>query len=347
MIAICLFGQLAFAKENVPNGELALTDMRACVFADDKAGFLCAATAQRGATAEHLNWQVEWSLVVGDRTLKRGSSTVVVPGDSDIPLYHIEIPMPPIREGVVMPVRLRMNWRAGDNVNRHTRQLYLFSRDPFASRQKFLENAQISLFDSEGNTAKVLEEYEIPYLRLLDLAAVDLVTKGILLVGEGVSLREQRHLAESLFLAAQRGVAVLCLAPKEGDVPLALERNGKLLRPSRMMLEHEQIVRHYDKRFDLLHTLNPLVLDATRSGSVVLAARWEEDLSRRDYWSWLDMEFPRRTPRESGGKFMVCGLGLMSHWEESPVPRYFFLRLLEECTEAQSALEKSDAIIQR
>ncbi len=347
MIAICLFRQFAFAQEAVPNGELKPTDKRACVFADDKAGFIYASTAPRGAAAEHFNWQVEWSLVVGNRTLKRGSSKVVVPGDSDIPLYLIGIPMPPLRNDVVMPVELRMTWRADDSVYQDTRQLYLFSRDPFATRQKFLEDARISLFDSEGKTAEVLDEHEIPYARLLDLAAVDLVTEGILLVGEGVSFREQRKLAESLIMAAQRGVAVLCLAPREGDVPLSVEQNGKMLRPNRLMLEREEIVRHYDKRFDSLHTLSPLVLSATRSGSVVQAASWEDNLSRRDHWSWLDMEFPNKTPKEPDGRLIVCGLGLISDWDASPVPRYLFLRLLEECTEAQPVLEKSNEIIQR
>jgi hypothetical protein len=245
-----------------------------------------------------------------------------------------------LRNGVVMPVQLQLTWHVGARTYERSQPLYIFSRDPFAIRQTFLENARIQLFDLDGNTAELLEKHEIPHSRLLDLAAIDLVTEGIVLVGEGVSLREQRKLPATLIRAAQRGVPVLCLAPVDGDFPLEIAQDGRSVRPSRFTLERGAVVRRYDERFDQLATDCHLSLETRRNEVVIAAADGQAD------WSWLEMSFPTEKPGKPNGSVIVCGFGIVSQWEASPVPRYLFVRLLEELT-AESALEKEDAYTQR
>ncbi len=344
MLAICSSRCIAVGHEMQPEVafELRPNDNRSCVFANDKARFLYSAAARPGDAAKNVDWQVDWSLVAGNRTLTRGSGKALVPGDSDIPQYVVEIPTPPLRTSVVLPAEMRVTWIADGRKYQHNRPLYMFSRDPFAAQQALWEYVHIKLFDADGKTAILLDENEIPHSRLLNLSAIDLVTEGIVLVGEGVSFRKQRKLPESLLRAAQRGVPVLCLAPSEGDFPLAIRRNGQPVRPSRLELERGDIVRRYDKRFDEIRTVCHLSLESRRNEVVISAANGKDD------WSWLNMEFPAEAPGMPSGRLIICGLGIVSLWDTSPVPRYLFVHLLEELTRARSTSEdQEDAFTQR
>jgi len=348
MIAICLSTTLclstsrALGQESQTKGADALlpADSRSCVFADNKTLF---SYFHPDAVARDVEWHVEWSLMAGARTITRGSGEVMLLGGSDSPQQIVQIPTPPLRDNVVLPVQLQMTWTAGDKKYHHTRPLFIFSRNPFAVRQAFLEEAQIKLFDVDGETAELLDAHEIPHSRLLNLSAMDRLTEGIVLIGEGVSFRQQRRLAETLFQAAQRGVSVLCLAPSEGALcPLTSEENGQFLQPSRLLLERENVVLRYDKRFDKIPTLSYLALEPRRNEVVI------SDANDQGGWSWLELEFPpEATKKKTPGRLIVCGLGMVSHWEASPVPRYLFVHLLEELTPTKSNLEEQkDAFTQ-
>ncbi|NOY41293.1 MAG: hypothetical protein GXP26_05595 [Planctomycetes bacterium] len=333
MLAICLPRHLTLGQEKLVEsaGELIPVSNRSCVFADEKTFF---DYSPKNVAARHADWQIDWSLMVGARTIARGSSEAIVPADSDVPLYLAEIPTPTLRDDVVLSAELRMTWTAGRKKYQHNRPLFIFSRNLFPTKQSLLENAQIKLFDADGRTAELLEKNEIPHSRLLNLSAIDLVTEGIVLVGEGVSFRKQRKLAESLLRVAQRGVPVLCLAPSEGDIPLAMRQEGELIRPSRLALERGHVVRRYDKRFDEIPIVCHLSLESRRN-EVVLSA-----IDGKDDWAWLDMEFSPEASGKPPGRLIVCGLGIVTHWDKSPVPRYLFVRLLEELTSIQSTMEK-------
>lgn len=341
MLAICMLKHLVLGQETLGESanQLVPVNNRSCVFADDKTLF---GYSIQNAEARDVDWRVDWSLLAGDRTITRGSSEVRLLGGSDSPQLNVQIPTPPLRDSVILPVQLQMTWTAGGKKYQHNRPLYIFSRNPFATRKAFLKNAQIKLFDSDSKTVELLDKNEIPHTRLLNLSAIDLVTEGIVLVGEGVSFRKQRKLSESLLRAAQRGVPVLCLAPSEGDFPLAIQQDGQLTRPSRLVLERGEVVRRYDKRFDEVPTICHLSLESRRNEVVISAANGKDD------WSWLNMEFPAEAPGMPSGRLIVCGLGIVSHWDTSPVPRYLFVHLLEELTSAQSTLEnQEDAFTQR
>ncbi len=333
MIAICLSTNIALGQESRTENPAALKILssRSC-FLESEEAHITYSVSDPVEEDEGL----EWALVAAGRTLAHGSS-----GSTDIEsdtvlarIYNIAVRMPPLRAGIVLPAELQVTWLRNKQTRRTKRSIYIFSRNPFAAQQAFLEEAQIKLFDADGRTAELLDKNEIPHSRLLNLSAIDLVTEGIVLVGEGASFRKQRKLAESLLRVAQREVPVLCLAPSEGDFSLAIRQDGLLVRPSRLALERGDVVRRYDKRFDEIPIACHLSLESLRN-KVVLSA-----VDGKDDWAWADMEFSAEASEKPPGRLIVCGLGIVTHWEESPVSRYLFVRLLEELTRAQSTLEK-------
>lgn len=325
MLLICLPCHVSSGQEEPAESavELVPADKRACFFADDKVALLYSAPVGP--------WHVDWSLMVGNRTVRKGSSQARLPADGQ--QYLVEISTPPLRPGIVLPVNLQMTWISGNRNNQQSRPLTIFSRDPFTTRHALLEQAQIKLFDADGQTAELLENYEIPHTRLINLSAIDLVTEGLVLVGEGVSFREQSRLPQALLRASQRGVSVLCLAPSEGEFPL---QDGQQARPHRLALQRGDVVRGFDKRFDEISTVSPLSL-VPRRNEVLLSAN-----NAAGDWSWLTLEFSPKSPDSPRGKLILCGLGIISHWDAGPVPRYLFVRLLEELSQTQSTEERQE-----
>ena len=70
-----------------------------------------------------------------------------------------------------------------------------------------------------GRTARIFEQAEIPFNRIATLGALDQVTEGIVVIGEGIDLTKVNGLGESMLLAAGRDVSVLCPATEKGDLP--------------------------------------------------------------------------------------------------------------------------------
>lgn len=325
MLAICLPHKFVFAQNTEATELLFALDGKAkCVLAGHDASFTYLPVDMRSGA-----WHVEWLLATAHRTLLQGTGKHLEGTDLTPPNYILKITMPGFREGLVLPVKLRMKWRNAEGKEQQiNRPLYVFSPNPFVGKQTFLKNAQIKLFDPEGKTAELLDKSEIPHTRLLNLSAIDLVTEGIILVGEGTSFREQRRLPQSLISAGQRGVSVLCLAPSDGDLSLAEQHSRKVT------LERGDVVRRYDKRFDEIAAIRPLSLQARKGGMVI------STVEENGPWSWVSMEFPANAPGKPSGKIVICGLGVISSWESGPVPRYLFARLLEDFTYRPKPLEE-------
>ncbi|QEG36523.1 hypothetical protein Pr1d_38370 [Bythopirellula goksoeyrii] len=330
MLAICLPCHLVSGQERPASHatDLVPVDTRSCFFADDEVSLLYSA-------ADEEALRITWSLMANGRTLEQGTSEAAVLADSCVQQIVVKFPTPHLRVGIVLAAELQTTW-ISDNAKHHlSRPLTIFSRDPFSSRRSSLENTRIKLFDSDGKTAELFERYDIPHTRLLNLSAIELVTEGLVLVGEGVSFRKQRRLSETLLRAAQRGVSVLCLAPSDGNFPLNAQQSGQ---PSRLILDRGEVVRRYDKHFDSLPTICPLSLVPQRKEVVIGFAQGNSQ------WSWLNMEFPSESPNASSTKLIVCGLGMVTHWEESPVPRYLFVHLLDELSPAQLTEESQENV---
>jgi len=71
-----------------------------------------------------------------------------------------------------------------------------------------------------GKTAAALQKLHVPFEQEKNLETLADRKGGVVLVGEGVSFREEPGLADTLTKLARRGVTVICLAPSAGSVPI-------------------------------------------------------------------------------------------------------------------------------
>jgi hypothetical protein len=218
--------------------------------------------------------------------------------------------------------------------------LWVFHPDPFVERMKWLEELKITLYDPDPKraTAKALEKLKVPFEEAPNAAALAEVKEGFILVGEGVSFKNDAGLGETLARAAARGLPVLCLAPKEGSFALPGAEGSGLPVPDGLELRRAEVITRVDKRLDA-KAWPP-------SGSVVasgLALKTEEGKVVAEAaaggtgWPWLEAEFGDR------GRLAVCGFALIERWDATPAPRYFFAGVLKRLTGSEKEKEKEEA----
>jgi hypothetical protein len=150
------------------------------------------------------------------------------------------------------------------------------------------------------------------------------VKEGFILVGEGVSFKDDAGLGETLVRAAARGLPVLCLAPKEGSFPLPGAEGAGLPVPVGMELRREEVITRVDKRLDAKAwppsgsvVASGLTLKAEEGKVVAEAAAGGAG------WPWLEVEYADR------GRLAVCGFAVVQRWDATPTPRYFFAGVLK------------------
>lgn len=314
-----------------------LLSSRTCYFSNEKIQLALLTPAGNGEAA-----QIHWSFSAQSRTLSRGGGRVtpVHTDEGESFRYQVSLQSPTLRPGVIIPVELRLNCEVAGTAQEFTRTLHFYSRDIVSVEKAFLKHAQIHLYDTEGQTVELFVRDEIPFSQLPNLAAIDALTAGIVIVGEGISFREQQNLSETLLLAASRGIQILCLAPSEGDLQLSTIENGLEKRPARMLFEQGDFVRRYDKRFDQLPSRSQFSLVPRRHG-ITLSVNATE---KRVGWSYLSLDFPSTNLRtdqvkQAPGRLVVCGLGIVQQWDASPVPKYLLIQLLHELVSKPSVEE--------
>lgn len=278
--------------------------------------------------AERPRLRVGWAFTIGRRTVAAGEA-VVDPGPDGPVTAVVHLDVPPVKDGVVLPALLTVTVAGEgrrDAPATVEKPLRIFPRNPFADRALWLEGLGITLFDPAGTTAGAFEAAGIPFVAARDIDGVADLKGGTLVVGEGVSLAEQPGLAGAMAALAARGVAVLCLAPKDGSLPDLAAVGGDALAAGSIALRRRDVIAELDKRLD--HEGWP-----GGDGEVVasgLALKAEGDrlactvLAGDRGWPWLEVGYAgRRT------KLVVCGFGVMKHWDDGPTPRFLLTRALE------------------
>jgi hypothetical protein len=277
--------------------------------------------------------RASWVISIDRRTVARGEVEVAAregqPGRFEVPWD-----VPDVKEGVIVRADLALSM-AGATWNS---PLWIFPRNPFAGRSSVLKNRSISLFDPEQTTARVLEATGVPFERVRNVDALAEQAGGLLIVGEGVSFRAYRALAEILIKAAARGRRVLCLAPADGLFPVPGADDPDLPAPGRLAFRDGRIIHALDKRLDD-HAWPPdgqvvagaLTLKA-EGGRVVAAVT-----PGPSGWPWLEADYPA-----SGGKLVVCGFAIVSHWDAGPTPRHLFARILDTLDEGGGGPRDAD-----
>ena len=285
-----------------------------------------------------LNGRMTWAHSAGQRTISRGE--MPVKGKSDT--VSVKLRIPPVKEGVVLDTQLTLGViQDGDRepVASLSKPLWLYAKNPFVDRTEWLEELKITLYDptDDEKTTDIFDGAEIPYKTVRNVGAFESLEEGMLVVAEGVSLEDHRGLGPAMTAVAARGIHVLCLAPSDGSfsLPGADNDDEAAPMPQRVSYRRQDVVTELDKRLDA-EAWPP-------DGNVIssrLAIKGDRDevlaevSESRQAWPWIEIQFPG-----DGATLLICGFGLIEHWDDGPTPRFLLARIFERLNPPQ---EKSD-----
>ncbi len=267
-----------------------------------------------------------WRLSAGQRSVAAGE--VEVDSTPEKPaVVPIALPVPPIRDdGAAISLKLTATLvvaRAGKPDATWEKDVWVFPKNPFADRTEWLKSLKLTVFDPPGATVKALNALSVPFEEQANAAGLADLTGGVLVIGEGVSLKEYPGMAMPLVKVASRGVTVLILAPANGE--LAVPGVGETDRPTDLTFRDDP-VRSLDKRLD------PSPLSVAR-----LTVRKSEDggvvgvvPGKAGDWPWVEAKLA------GSGRWMYCGYAIIEKWDESPTGRFLFSRTLEHLTKGRS-----------
>jgi hypothetical protein len=305
------------------------------VFGDTKTTFHYTVRA-----GEAIEGRAQWSLAVNRRTVERGEAAVkaAAGGAAEV---EVAINVPAVREGVIVEAQLAVGvYAAGEEkpAASYTKTLWIFPRDPFVDRSKWLKELKITLFDPSGKTADVLEKARVPFTFTKNTAALDDLKEGILVIGEGTSWKDHRALGEAVVQAAARDVPVLCLAPGEGSITLPGSTDAELPLSTGLSLRREDVIAELDKRLDSIAWPPDGSLSVCR-----LAIKGDRDrvslevTQERHAWPWIEARYAGK------GRLLICGFGIVRQWEATPAARYLLSELFSRLTaEKQAAATPQD-----
>jgi hypothetical protein len=271
------------------------------------------------------------------RVLPRGRGETPLAANDDKREVKVPLEIPPVNPGVILQTQLSVSVFADGKDKPEAvleKTVWIFPADPFNDRSKWLKDLKITLYDPDpkGKTADVLKALKVPFEEQRNVAALGELKEGVLLIGEGVSFKDDAGLGDILVQAAGRGVPVLCLAPSAGNIPLPGADNA-LPSPDNVILARRDTITKLDKRFDAQGWApdNQVVASSlavkTDDGRVVA-----EVVEGAKGWPWLQADFT-----DKKGRLLVCGFSLVAKWDASATPRYLFARLLERVTELQDS----------
>ena len=259
-----------------------------------------------------------WRHAVATRTLSAGEIDL----KAGAPLT-LKLKAPTLAEGVSLETQLTLNLVADEaSLANFSRTLWIFSRDPFIARKEWLKELGITLFDPGGQTEKIFEDAQIPITNVTTLGALEGIDSGLVVVGEGIDLKEQSALGEVLLGLARRGIRAICLAPVDGDFPHP--SSGDVI-PSALHFEGDHVVAEIDKRLSADvwtgngKTALQRFVPTAEAGELVLRVS-----RQRTGWSWLEATYAKNT------KLILCGYPIIKSWNQDPTGRYLFAKILEK-----------------
>ncbi len=177
-----------------------------------------------------------------------------------------------------------------------------------------------------GATKKTLAAAKVPFEQIDNAAALPELKEGLLLIGEGVSFKEERDLAEALDGLTARGLVVLCLAPTDGEIAIpGISDSGSGLGE---LTFRRDIVRRLDKRLApegwpaYGMAASSIVIKMGDSGVV------GEVTKGAGGWPWLEAR-----SAAGSGRFALGQHPIIATWETGPTSRFLLAKLLEHLTE--------------
>ncbi len=273
-----------------------------------------------------------WSLTTHRRTWSRGETGYVIASEG-LARVAVRTRLPAVNEGVVLAAELSV-FIEGDAVGTppviDRQQLWIYPRDAFAGRTRWLESLDIVLFDPVGATAAVWDRASLPYRRLERSELLAASNAGLIVIGEGAELDASAGVAAAVLAAVQQGTPVLWLAPADGR--MALPVPGAVPAPATLSLRDPGVIAQLDPRWDGESWtedgggVQRMTL-ACEQGQVVLAVSPDAGP-----WVWFRSDYA-----DPEATLVVCGLPLIARWDAGPTARFLLVQILEHVTRADAS----------
>ncbi len=271
-----------------------------------------------------------WSLTTHRRTWARGETGYVIPSDG-VARVAVRTRLPEVHAGVVLSAELSVfieGDAAGARAVPDRQQLWLYPRDAFAGRTRWLESLDVVLFDPVGGTAAVWDRASLPYRRVERSELLAASEAGLIVIGEGVEPDASEGLAPAVFAAVQRGTPVLWLAPADGR--MALPAPGAVPAPAAWSLRDPGVIAQLDPRLDG-ESWTGAGVGVQRMALVGEQARVVLAVSPdAGPWVWFRIDYA-----EPEAMLVVCGLPLIACWDAGPTARFLLVQILEHVTRAE------------
>jgi len=269
----------------------------------------------------------QWRLSVANHTVARGEKALNM-ANGLVP-FNISFTLPELKPGIITDLILDLSVIDVDSGNKlvtTNKIIKSFSQNAFVDMDNWLESLNIVLFDPEKTTVKLFDNLNIPYRFTKNIDALTEINQGIVIVGEGVSLDENKGLWNVLVDVASRNIPVLCLALREGEMRIpGVGITEKSPKPSALTIKRYQAITDLNKSLDRQSWCGKRMV---ASQSVIfkgecdlVIAGVEEGCNN---WLWLEQSFEGST-----AKLVLCQFQLIKNWNRSPVPQYLLLNILE------------------
>jgi hypothetical protein len=280
--------------------------------------------------------RLAWSLAALGRTLASGTLDVRHEGGPATTAAAVAT-IPAVKEGVVVEAVFTavLVDAAGTRLATHTMPVRIFPTEPFVDRSRWLESLALALVDPVGDTARALTEAGVPFTLVRTEAEIAAAAPRVLVVGEGASWLDRPDLPGLVTRCAARGMPVLCLAPREGTLPLSGAADPSVEAvATRLVFERAGGVTALDPRLDGGDwgpagggIVSRLTIVAEGDRAVVrIAAPADEPAG----WPWLGIDYADPATPTSKSTLVICGYGVVAHWNDTPAARYLFAALLDQ-----------------
>jgi len=267
---------------------------------------------------------IGWKLNSKGRTLSSGQQTVRF-NRGDAVTVTLLLRTPALKPGIKLEAQLiiKATNEAYPDQNAHNKfKLVIYGPDLLLENKHFYQQLNVQLFDPIGTTSKILDKLKIPYDVLSKSQLINSTKKGLIIVGAGVALDQQRGLINTLLKDAGNGRRVLILQPVSGDFPISDLATETNVRPSEIAFKDDSIVQSFAKGYDwnVNAAMKKQGISLINYRQVVLA---QIGKFNNNSWDWLQINFDR-----SGGKIIICMLPFERYIDYGPIPQVIFSRLL-------------------
>lgn len=254
---------------------------------------------------DHADQRIQFRFEFEDKPLTQGTIGV---GPDGFASLTFTAPAP--RPGIPLPLTLRLPGNQAQADEQKT-TLWIFSEGSVFSEKRRLEEWPLHLYDPTGDTATWLEEHELPFRRVRDLASVN---QGILLIGKGISFRRHADLFGRLRELSASGIPVLVLVPAKGNLILAEALQGAK-QPDILFARLDKMTG-WDPRLKNGGFSSQYFNLTSERGQVSVSMGADEG------WSWLNIK------DETGAALLLCGVDLTTYAHKSPAPLLLFQTIL-------------------